>query len=348
MRHYLLTMLLGISLTWSFGAQSGTILTGGGRAAVTQGPGDGIAHPYTREVSVLAGMVRSVGSIPGDNTVIRLQFVRPDARAVAFVAISFPRHYGSGGTFDETTPEVSIVYYEQSPENPRDKRFVAYSWEGTVRIVSLGTGALLRAGMDLVFLDPGPDGQEGSEDDYWRRLQADGIQIEEKGDLTNATYYHDGYYVRNSSDVIVVYDDGCSRNTDRYDDYDDGYYGGSSSSGWGDSSCEGDTYDDSDDSDGSCSSDDWDDDDWDDDDWDDDDWGGSSGSGGWEGDDWEDDEEPSTLRVTTMSWLSPLAKPASRVFRGKNSRLIPLVLCVLLLLGCRTISPSFVASRRRP
>ncbi len=120
MRHYLLRTPLGVSLAWGFGARAGTILTGGGRAAVTQGPGDGIVHPYTREVSVLAGMVRSVGSVPGDNTVIRLQPVRPDTRAVAFVAISFPFQYGSGGTFDETTPEVSIVYYEQSPENPRD------------------------------------------------------------------------------------------------------------------------------------------------------------------------------------------------------------------------------------
>lgn len=348
----LLSVAAASFVLWSsHAAPCATIQAGGGVVAVTQGPDSENPGALTREVFALAGMSGNMGT-DQSGTALRLQFLRPDSEAVGFLVIVAPVPPTGISSFDANSPWLDLLYYEQSPDNPREKLFVSAVWDGDIATTSptLSTRNQLRLGFDLVVIDVGPDGIDGSSDDRVRRLQADNITVEARGDMTAATYASDQGNVYVSSETIVVYDDGCSRDTDYYDDSDYSDYDSSwdsSDSSFGDSSCEGDTYDDSDwdssDSSGSCDSDDWDD---------------SDDSGDWEGD-WETgssstdgdfesshDTEVFVMGLRTMSWLSPLMVVGRRLVHGPFRRMLPLIAGLLLLgvLRIRSTRASYVAS----
>lgn len=343
-------------MTLSPALQAG-IITGDGAARVVQTTADG--EVFDAVVNVVAAFSDNLAVNP-DHQVIRLQFIRPDARAVAHVLISFANP-GSGGKVTVGEAPTSLIYYELRP-GVEEKSFMATQASGELVINGQPELGDVEPTVDFKFrvTDAGPDGVMGSEDDRVRDVFAGEVIFFARGSLSGIHYYYDdsdNIYV--GGDVFLVYDDGCTGSPDSYDD-EYVYDSGDSDDSYGGDSCNGDVYDDdyddsysdsySDDSAGSCDSD-WDDDssDYDsgDSDWD---WGDSDSDSDW---DWDGDSYDQQGRVLkSMSWLQ---RPPRFVLRAlhRGQRLLPLLLAFGLLIALRILGTRGAGARplctgRRP
>jgi hypothetical protein len=313
------------------------IITGNGTARVIQTTDDGTE--LDEVVNVVAAFSNALAINPG-HQVIRLQFIRPDSRAVAHAVFAFPDP-GDGGTATVGNTETSLLYYELRPGD-ETKLFQAVEASGELTIEGrpeLGDIEPM-ATFKFQVVGAGEDGTMGTADDQRRDVFSGEVIFFANGALSGIQYYYDdsdNVYV--GGDVFLVYDDGCTGSPDSYDD-DYGYDSGDSDDSYRGNSCDGDVYDDDyDDSysdsysddydDGSCDSD-WDDDssDYDsgDSDWD---WGGDSDSD-WGGDTY--DQQGRVLK--SMSWLQRPPRWLMRELR-RSQRLLPMLLAVGLLLVLR-------------
>jgi hypothetical protein len=330
---FLLLLLAAIPLQ----AHAG-VITGNGTARVIQTTEDGAE--LDEVVNVVAAFSNGLALNPG-HQVIRLQFIRPDSRAVAHAVFAFPDP-GIGGTVNVGAAETSLLYYELRPGD-ETKLFQAGEASGELTIEGrpeLGDVEPM-ATFKFQVIGPGEDGDMGTADDQSRDVFSGEVIFFANGDLSGIHYYYDDsddIYV--GGDVFLVYDDGCTGSPDSYDD-DYGYDSGDSDDSYSGDSCDGDVYDDDyddsyDDSysddydDGSCDSD-WDDDssDYDsgDSDWD---WGGGDSDSDWGGDTY--DQQGRVLK--SMSWLQRPPHWLMRELR-RSQRLLPMLLAVGLLLALR-------------
>ncbi len=315
------------------------IVTGDGTARVVQTSAAGDVFDET--VNVVAAFSDDLAVNPG-HRVVRLQFIRPDSRAVAHVLFSFPDP-GSGGTVTVGTAETSLLYYELRP-GVEEKSFMATQASGELVIAGQPELGEVEPMINFKFhvLDAGADALVGTADDQERDVFAGDVIFFARGDLSGIHYYYDdsdNIYV--GGDVFLVYDDGCTGSPDSYDD-DYGYDSGDSDDSYSGDSCDGDVYDDgyddsysdsySDDSSGSSCDSDWDDDSSDSDsDWD---WGDSDSDSDW---DWDGDSYDQQGRVLkSMSWLQ---RPPRVVLRAlhRGQRLLPLLLAFGLLIALRIL-----------
>lgn len=324
-----LRWLLVLPLLALVAPASAAVVAGGGTVQVTQGPD-------SQTPKELGASVRMTGALSANVTddggvIIRFQFVRPDARAIAFLVLTLPENSPLTGTYLPTTPGTDLLYYEQAPGDDSNQFFVSSAWAGEISAQEPLAGGLadVTLALNLTVVDEGSDGQLNTDDDQVRRIQGNKVRLALRGDLSGLSYTYVGDEVYISSDTVIIYEDGCSGSPDYYDDYD--YYDspeytdetGDSyqyEDDWEGSSCDGDTYDDSDSDwddsgDSSCSADD--------------DYGDSdTSSSSCDGDSWDDDEDEewaasAAIRRGGFGGKGPhwLAKPIRK--RGLD-RLAPL------------------------
>jgi len=316
------------------------VVTGNGSARVIQTTVDG--GKLDEVVNVVAAFSDDLAVNP-DHQVIRLQFIRPDSRAVAHALFSFPTPE-HGGTVTVGIGETSLLYYELRPGD-ETKAFEATRASGELVINGRPELGDIEPTVNFKFqvVGAGEDGLMDTADDQLRDIFSGEIVFFAQGDLSGIQYYYDdsdNIYV--GGDVFLVYDDGCTGSPDSYDD-DYGYDSGDSDDSYGGDSCDGDVYDDDydysyDDSysddydDGSCDSD-WDDDSGDydsgDSDWD---WGGGDSDWDWDGDSY--DQQGRVLK--SMSWLQRPPRWLVKELR-RGQRLLPMLLAVAILLSLRII-----------
>ncbi len=285
--------LLALPLLMICQGTDAAVVAGGGTVAVAQGPD--VANPHGLFADVRMTGALSSNVTPDGGVVVRFQFVRPDSKAIAFFVLTLPDISPLKGVFMPSTAGTDLLYYEQAPGDDSNQLFVSSAWAGEIAADEpLGGGlANVTLAFHLTIVDEGPDGALNTADDLKRTLKGDKVQLALRGDLSGLSYTYVGDEVYVSSDTVIIYEDGCSGSPDYYDDYDyydspdytdetdETYY----EDDWEGSSCDGDTYDDSDSGsdwddsgDSSCSADD---------DYGDVDSGGSS----CEGDSYDDDEE---------------------------------------------------------
>ncbi len=333
-----MSFLLLLLATLPLEAHAG-VITGNGTARVIQTTDDG--EEFDEVVNVVAAFSNDLAVNPG-HQVIRLQFIRPDSRAVAHAVFAFPDP-GNGGTVTVGAAQTSLLYYELRPGD-ETKLFEAVEANGEMTIhgrPELGEDEPM-ATFKFQVIGAGADGVSNTADDQVRDVFSGEVIFFANGDLSGIQYYYDDSdNVFVGGDVFLVYDDGCTGSPDNYDD-DYGYDSGDYDDSYDGDSCDGDVYDDDyDDSysdsysddydDGSCDSD-WDDDsDYDsgDSDWD---WGGGDSDSDW---DWDGDTYDQQGRVLkSMSWLQRPPRWLMKELR-RSQRLLPMLLAVGFLLVLR-------------
>jgi hypothetical protein len=317
------------------------IITGDGTAEVTQAT-DASPDKIWGVVGVDGAYAGKVTGKDGQ-AVIRLQFIRPDSKAVAYAVWTVPSDY-SGGTFELGTSDVKLLYYEMRPGSSTTKLFVADESSGSLSVDGPPRldGPEPSAWFDFAVRDYGNDGIPDTSDDEYRVIEGGDVLFFARGDLSGVNYYYDEYdTVYTSGDAVIVYGEGCAGSPDSYDDdydydsedYDDSYSG---------DSCDGDVYDDSYDDYDSSSSDysgsscDGDTDSSDDDYWDDssDDgsWSDSGSDDSW---DWDGDEyEEAAAALKVMSWTAGFGRHLLSRYR-RPLRMLPMFFGLLLVVLLR-------------
>lgn len=315
------------------------MVTGNGTARVVQKGPDSPAMDET--VNVVAAYSNELAGKLGQR-VIRLQFIRPDASAVAYAVFAFYPP-GPDDRVQVGLGSTTLLYYEVRPGD-NSKVFVAADVAGEMTISGRPELGDFNPHATFKFsvTDAGDDEISGTDDDLTREVFAGDVVFFAHGDLSGLYYYSDeSDHVYVGGDVFLVYDDGCTGSPDSYDD-DYGYDSGDYDDSYSGDSCDGDVYDDDyDDSydsydsydDSSCSSD-WDDDDsgdWDDDssDWD---WSDSDSDWDWDGDTY--DQRGRVMRA--MSWLQRPPRWLVGPLR-KAARCFPLVLALVVLVSLRIL-----------
>jgi len=305
------------------------VVTGTGEALVSQSMENDPAQHVSAPVSVLGAYAENIDAVD-ERRVIRLQFIRPDAKAVSYAVWTLPHGGGYAGTYDANHPGVSLLYYETRPGGSTAHLFVMEHWTGSVIIEDVhdAGNAPFEFYFDCAVRSAGSDGILHTEDDQVRVLNDGFARFDATGDLSGVTYVESGGYYHSSGDVVLVYDDGCSASPDD-DYYDDDYY----DSGYDDSyesDCDGDVYDDSyDDSsyeDSSCDYEDSGDSDWD--------WGG-------------DDYDDSDYLVRPMSWAASLGRMCKGPLR-RPLRILPLMIALGIVMMLRRYSGRRRKENARP
>jgi hypothetical protein len=299
-------------------ARATEIVTGGGTATVELTDGSGKQGPKG-EVSLAAGLAEGIRD-GYSGSVLRIQFVRPDAKAVGFIVWSVPALAPVAGTYVDGQPDVGLVYYEQVPGAPGKKLFLSDEWAGSLEIAEtlLQGERRVTAHFSCEVRDFGADDAADTADDRIRIITG-AVLLGHAGDMSTVQYYETGGTVYVYEEPVVLYGDGCSPPPDDPDD--SGYYDSASEDDtYDDTSCEGDTYDDDSDD----SSDDWDSGD---------DYESDSGDDWFSGDEYEELAE-ATLRVDVVP---ASALPPARHGAAPARVLVPLCLALLVLLSVRRV-----------
>ena len=308
-------------VAWSSPAR-GEVVTGKGTASVTQE--DGPHTPATEIVKIVAGLADQVVE-DESRLMMRLQFIRPDSRAVAFAVFSLAEPSGAQASYASGVEDVDLLYYELGKGSNSEQVFQGDEWSGHIDLNGeLHSDQVVYVDFKVRVIDYGEDGQKGTVDDQAREILQGMVDFDVSGDLSDVEYHYQGDEAYMTGDVVVIYGDGCSwlYDDESYDDeyYDDGYDDGYYETSYDDEGCDGYTSDDSDDDsgdDGYDYGDDYDSDDSDD----------------WEGDDWYQRDPAARARMKSMSVAGPTLTLVRR-HRGPLTKMVPIfmALAVILLL----------------